>query len=151
MFGKRCTYPAVRLCPYFLRTLLLCLPYRALIFLRTYPAVPLFFAHLLRTLLCLPCRALIFLRTYSVLRTLLRPYFSSHSRCAREKKLGHSRVSKKQDNRTAEVSAGEKKITAQQGKCLKNIWHSRVSTRKKKILRHRECARKKLRHSKKCA
>ncbi len=50
---------------------------------------------------------------------LLRPYFSSHSMCT-TKILGHSRVSKSQDNGTAEVSAREKKITAQLGKCLKN-------------------------------
>src|SRR6266480_7750352 len=47
-------------------------------------------------------------------------FFFAQQMCTRKKKFGHSRVSKKHDNDTAEVSAREKKkITARQGKCLK--------------------------------
>ncbi len=132
------TYPAVPFLILFSLTLLVpvsrfSLPFtllRPCYFIFTYPAVPFSRFSLPLTLLC-SCSAPA-APTLPAALTLLRPYFSSHSRCARkEKKLGHRRVSKKQDNGTAEVSVREKKITAQQGKCLKkNLAHSRVSAKR---------------------
>ncbi len=55
---------------------------------------------------------------------------AQQGKCVR-KKLGHSRVSEKQDNSTSD--ARKKKIRAQQGKCEKNKkGHSRVSVKKNK-------------------
>src|SRR6266480_7393195 len=61
-------------------------------------------------------------------------FFFAQQMCTRKKKFGHSRVSKKHDNDTAEVSAREKK---------KNNTRQGKGQKKKKYTQRRESEKKK--------